>query len=141
MDMNSESHNIPNKERYSFTLPPDLIKKVDNLELKMNRSMIVREALTHWLEHRSQIDTLSGDGLALNSYIYDIHETRVIEELSNVKHDFEKEISSTLNIHFSHHERFEINICKGDLGKIKSLSDRLREIKELKSLTVNYFQS
>ncbi|MFV2015788.1 MAG: hypothetical protein ACC656_10190, partial [Candidatus Heimdallarchaeota archaeon] len=73
-------------------------------------------------------------------YIYDIHEARVIEELSSVKHDYEQEIYSTLNIHFSHHERFEINICKGDLSKIKSLSDRLREIKELKSLTVNYFQ-
>jgi len=140
--MNSESHDTPNKERYSFTLPPELVDRVDlsRQNLSMNRSMIVREALTHWLGHRSEIETLSGTGLAVNSYIYDIHEARVIEELSGVKHDYEQEIYSTLNIHFSHHERFEINICKGDLSKIKSLSDRLREIKELKSLTVNYFQ-
>ncbi|MHA2099446.1 MAG: CopG family ribbon-helix-helix protein [Candidatus Kariarchaeaceae archaeon] len=140
--MNSEAHDLPKKERYSFTLPPELVNKVDmkGKNLSMNRSMIVREALTHWLDHRNQQEGLEGEGTAFSSYIYDIHETRVVEEISLVKHDYEQEIGSTLNAHFSHHERFEINICKGDLGRIKEMIDRLRGIKELKSLSVNYFQ-
>lgn len=141
--MNSESHDMPIKERYSFTLPPDLVSKVDKTgkDLGMNRSMMVREALTHWLEHRTQADSIIGNGLAISSYIYDLHESRVVEDIIKVRHDFEKEISSTLNVYFSHHERFEINICKGDMTRIKELSDHLRSIKELKSFTVNYFQS
>lgn len=140
--MNSESHEIPIKERYSFTLPPDLVSKVDEArnKLGMNRSMIVREALTHWLEHRTQAESMEGKGLAITSYIFDLHENRVVEDITKTRHDFEEEISSTLNVYFSHHERFEINICKGEMKRIKELSDRLRSIKELKSFTVNYFQ-
>ncbi len=148
LNMNSESHDTPNKERYSFTLPPELVNRVDktrqrledNKNVSINRSMIVREALTNWLDHRSEEENLDGDGLAINSYIYDLHDSRVVEELSLVKHDYEEIISSTLNVHFSHHQRFEINICKGSFSKIKVLADRLRGIKELKSLSVNYFQ-
>ena len=56
-----------NLERYSFTLPYGLINKIDEAKehLEINRSMVVREALTHWLEHRTKVLDIKGMGLGL----------------------------------------------------------------------------
>lgn len=106
----------------------------------MNRSMVVREALSHWLEHRTKNINISGDGLAVLSYIYDHHEEKVLTEIMKVQHDYETFIISTISVSISHHQKFEFNVCKGNLNKIKQIVDELRKIKGIFTFTENYYQ-
>ena len=130
------------KERFTFTLPPVLVKKVDKVRetLQINRSMVVREALSHWLEHRIQDEDIEASGLAIFSYIFDHHEQGVVNCLVKIRHDFEEELSSSFNFHISHHRRIEICICKGDFDQLKQLANRIRQIKGIESFSENYFQ-
>lgn len=136
----SHSHDTENLERYSFTIPRPLIDSVDELskKLNLNRSMAVREALTHWVNHSTQKTEVSGNGVAVISYTYDHHESRVMSELMETQHSFETVISNTSHIHLSHVDCFEITICKGNLEEIKELGDRIRSVKGIHSFNINY---
>ena len=135
----NEQHSSPLK-RYSFTLPPNIVDAVDSASdlLGMNRSMIVREALTSWLSAQIGSKDLRGTGVGIISYIYDHHDASVVTELMHVQHDHEEVITSTTHIHLSHSSCFEIVICKGELRAIKSLGDLIRSIKGVKYFSSNF---
>jgi len=140
--MGSE-HDTENLQRFSFTIPRNLIESVDNLieNTDSNRSMVVREALSHWVDHNLKITNINGKGIATISYVYNHHETRVLSELMETQHSFDNIIQTTSHVHLNHNECFEINICKGDLSKIKTMAEIIRSIKGLQSFYMNFAKS
>jgi CopG family nickel-responsive transcriptional regulator len=127
-DYQEKSENL---ERYSFTLPNNLIDEIEKIgnSLEMNRSMVVREALSNWVLENTKKLHLVGPGIGISSYIYDHHDTRVVGDIMRIQHNFDDLISSTTHIHLNHDKCFEIAILKGELGKLKVLNDTLRGIK------------
>ncbi len=126
--------------RFSFTLPPDLIEKVDEAsgEVGMNRSQIVREALTHWLNHTITDQNLHGKGIAVIHFEYDHEDMRVVENIMKVQHGYERIITSTTHVHLSHSRCFELVICRGELCDIKEMAKQLRSIKGIMAFFVNF---
>lgn len=126
-----------NLQRYSFTLPPNIVEKVNEFaeRLKMNRSMIMREALSSWLASQSSVTDISGKGVAVVSYIYNHHDTHVLSELLDIQHNFENIIGTSTHLHLSHTKCFEIVLCKGEIEEIKQLSTKIRSIKGLTSFS------
>lgn len=122
-----------NLERYSFTLPNSLIEELEHFGqlLNMNRSMIVREAISNWILLNTKRLQLEGQGIGFCSYLYNHHDSRVVGDLMSKQHDYEDIISSTTHIHLDHEKCFEVVILKGDLNNIRSLNDVLRSIKGL----------
>ncbi|MHA1991316.1 MAG: nickel-responsive transcriptional regulator NikR [Candidatus Hodarchaeales archaeon] len=145
--MNSKSNNSTLKEdslkndqlqRFSFTLQNNLIDDIDRIgkSLNMNRSMVVREALSSWINNRTKVEKdIHGEGVALTSYMYDHHDTRVLSDLMHTQHEYEGLISSSTHVHLSHTKCFEIVILKGDLKSIKELNNKLRGVKGISSLS------
>ena len=122
-----------NLARYSFTLPKSLIEDVEKFgqSLDMNRSQIVREAISQWiLDNTKKLDS-TGPGIGISSYIYNHHDSRVVADIMNIQHNYDDIISSTTHIHLDHNNCFEMAILKGDIPKLKSLNDSLRSIKGL----------
>lgn len=144
--MNSEPNDLSIKgdhgksdqlQRFSFTLQTSLIEDIDRLgkSLNMNKSMIVREALSNWINDRTKTEKNSlGEGVALISYIFDHHDSRVVSELMHTQHQYEGLISSSTHVHLSHIKCFEIAILKGNLENIKALNNKMRGIKGISSL-------
>lgn len=120
-------------ERYSFTLPNNLIDEIEKIghSLNMNRSMIVREALSNWILLNTKRLDSTGPGIGISSYIYNHHDNRVVSDIMNVQHDSDEIISSTTHIHLDHEQCFEVAILKGNLPQLKSLNDSIRGIKGL----------
>ncbi len=139
MSRKSERENL---ERYSFTLPSTLINKIDEAKehLEINRSMVVREALTHWLEHRTKVLDIKGMGLGLISFSYSHHDKRVVEDLLETQHNFHDVIMHNTHLHQSHESCFEIVVCKGDLSQIKDLGEGISTIKGVHNLSSSYFK-
>ena len=127
-------------ERYTFTLPPSLIEKIDNTALKkeMNRSQIVREALNAWLSEdlRGSNFNQNVPTVSILSYIYDHHDTRVVQDILHSQHEFDEIILSSTHIHLSHTECFEIVVAKGVITKINKLSDSIRSVKGLNNFRI-----
>ncbi len=120
-------------ERYSFTLPNNLIDEIERIghSLNMNRSMIVREALSSWILSNTKKLDYTGPGIGISSYMYNHNDNRVVSDIMNVQHDSDEIISSTTHIHLDHEKCFEVAILKGNLPQLKSLNDTLRSIKGL----------
>jgi CopG family nickel-responsive transcriptional regulator len=98
--------------------------------------MVVREALSSWINNRTRIEKdIHGDGVALTSYIYDHHDTRVMSDLMHTQHEYESLISSSTHVHLSHTKCFEIVILKGELKSVKELNNKLRGVKGISSLS------
>ncbi len=138
--MSSEKGSPIPLQRYSFTLPPEIIEKVDQItkKLNMNRSMIVREALTQWLSNFEPHIQKEKQGLAVITYIYNHHDNRVISELLKIQHDQENIINFTTHIHLTHTTCFEIVVCRGKYKEIFKLANNIRKIKGLRSFSVNF---
>ena len=138
-----EDHYSENLQRYSFTIPRELIESVDDFsnKLRINRSMAVREALSHWVDHNTKSIHLDGVGVAVISYIYDHHDSRILSELMERQHTFDEIVQSSTHVHLSHTYCFEITICKGELQKIKDLANGMRSIKGINSFYINYARS
>jgi len=133
-------HESENLQRYSFTIPRELIESIDNIieNTDSNRSMVVREALSHWVDHSTKAADVAGTGVATISYLYDHHDTRVMSELMEVQHSFDELIQTTSHVHLDHNLCFEITICKGELSKIKTMGELIRAVKGTSSFYVNY---
>jgi CopG family nickel-responsive transcriptional regulator len=130
-------------KRFSFTLPPALVDKVDDVALKldMNRSQVVREALTHWMHHSIDSQLIYGDGNAVINYTYNHHESRVIQDLMHIQHQFDSEITSSTHIHISGENCLEIVICEVNLEEIQKLANVIRSIKGINSFAISFSQN
>ena len=97
-------------KRYSFTLPESLVESVDEISkgMKMNRSMVVRESLNHWVNHQLTSKQMDGHGVAIFSYIYQHHAHRIVSELMDVQHDYGGDtIITSSHVHLTHADCFE----------------------------------
>lgn len=140
MNQEEESSSL---KRYSFTLPENLVETVDELsqDFNMNRSMAVREALSSWVNDQVKSRQMSGNGVAVISYIYKHHELRMLAEIMDLQHDYGETIIITSHVHLTHTECFETVICKGDLIQIRKLADSMRSIKGISSFNIEYDSS
>ena len=127
-------------ERFTFTLPPDLVEAVEKEASKMgmNRSMVVREALAAWIAEQAAKKNMQGPGMAVITYFYSHHDASTVRSLLALQHDYEEEIISTTHMHISHDLCFETILCKGDLMKLCDLADSLRSSKGISSLNDYY---
>ena len=126
-----EKNELDQLQRYSFTLSNELIEKIDVFaqRLVMNRSMIIREAVSDWISQQTARNAVTGSGVSVLSFVYDHHDQRLLADIMHIQHDFEKTVSSSTHLHLSHSRCFEIVICRGEIELIKSFSERLRAIK------------
>lgn len=136
----TDKHDPEILERYSFTLPPRLINAVDTTRerMKISRSMSVRKALKHWLDHAVEEVNLEGNGIAVINYTFDHHEVRVVEDLSKAQHHLPIEILSINHMHIAHQACVEVITAKGRLQDLKMLVDAIKKIKGVRSVKSSY---
>ena len=113
--------------RTSFNIPDSVVEEFDQVwqeEGLDNRSRAVREAMQEYIESHSQLETLSGDVIALIAVDYRHHE--VIEELHGVQHAYQDVILNTSHTHQGEW-CLESLFCHGTGRKVRELTYRLRD--------------
>lgn len=140
VELRKSDEDTTNMKRLTFTLPPALISKIDQLcqTHDMNRSQIVRRALDHWLGHSIENRDLSGVGVSVINYRYNHNERRVVEELMDIQREYNQVITSTTHVHLSDNSCFELIICNGKLETIWSIAKKLQAVKGISGYSENY---
>lgn len=120
-------------KRFGVSMESELLSKLDNLMEEKgyaNRSEIlrdlVREKLTEkeWKSGKSEtIGTLT--------LVYD-HHHHLQEKLTDLQHDYHKNILSTTHIHMDEHNCLEILILKGKGKTIQQIANKLIATKGVK---------
>lgn len=120
--------------RFGVSMNRDLLKKFDALinELGLaNRS----EALRHLVRERlaeKEWDAPDLEIIGTVTLVYN-HEVRELtERLTELQHQFHRQIISTMHIHLDHHNCLEILAIKGRGREVKEIAERLLSTKGIK---------
>jgi CopG family nickel-responsive transcriptional regulator len=124
--------------RFGISLDKDLLDKFDLIIKNKNYSNrseafrdLIREELVkkEWQEGKEVAGAIT--------LIYDHHKRKLLNNLTDIQHDFQKLIISTQHIHLDHDNCLEIIAVKGNTKKIQKLSDTLKSIKGVKYGTLS----
>jgi len=113
--------------RFSASLPPALLRQLDAMVREKgyaNRSQAIADMIRAQLvEHRQQ----TGDGEIAGSVtlVYDHHQHRLQEHLTDLQHDHGELILATLHCHLDHHHCLELIAVRGPQAAVKKLADGL----------------
>jgi len=118
--------------RISMSLPKKLLNDFDEV-LKdrgyNSRSKGIRDALKDYIVRYQWMKDMEGDRVGILSVIYDHHYTGVMEDLTDIQHQFRDFINANMHLHMTEKNCLEVIVVKGDAQKIRSLSEKIMRLK------------
>ena len=120
--------------RFSLSMPAELARQLDAMAADKgyaNRSQAVANMVRdHLVEHHGQ----RGDHEIAGSItlVYDHHKRNIQALLTDIQHDHQELIISSLHVHLDHHNCMEVLAVLGRADDVRRLADRLMAAKGVK---------
>ena len=119
--------------RFGVSLDKKLLSEFDRIirkEKYPTRSEAFRDMIR---EKLVKVEWASGKNVAgAITIVYDHHKRDLLNNLTDIQHDFQHLIISGQHIHLDHHNCLEIIVVKGRPDRIRDLTDKLRSAKGVK---------
>ena len=119
--------------RFGVSLESELLEALDSYVVENNfpnRSQAIRQLVERNLvERKWQCNNQVAGAITL---IYDHHRRDLGRKITDIQHDYHKEILATLHFHLSHETCMEIVAMKGLAYRLTELSDKLISLKGIK---------
>jgi CopG family transcriptional regulator, nickel-responsive regulator len=116
--------------RFGVSVEQDILDRLDEYvkENKFtNRSQAIRHLVSkNIVEKKWQCDNIVAGSVTL---IYDHHKNELLNQLTQVQHDYHEEILSSQHCHLDHNQCLEIVAVKGKASRLTELADKLIAIK------------
>jgi CopG family nickel-responsive transcriptional regulator len=117
-------------KRFGVSLEQDLLESLDNFAEQYNlsnRSQAIRKLInTYTVSRKWKSNSVVAGSITL---IYDHHKHNLLKKLTDVQHDYNDTILSSLHFHLEHDLCMEIIAVKGKADLITKLADKLIYIK------------
>mgnify|MGYP000097140008 CR=1 FL=1 len=128
-------------KRISITLPEEVLNDLDDLMGKLgaqNRSKVISNAIISYI---SATRWMLGEGLVSGSItlMYDHERGEAVRRITHIQHEFTDVIKATIHIHLSERLCLEIISVVGDVERLKSLLNELRDIKAVVGVASSLF--
>jgi CopG family transcriptional regulator, nickel-responsive regulator len=118
--------------RISMSLPKKLLNEFDEV-LKdrgyNSRSKGIRDALKDYIVRYQWMRDIEGDRIGIVAVIYDHHYTGVLEDLTDIQHEFRDYINATMHIHMTGKNCLEVIVVKGEAQQIRNLTEKIMRLK------------
>ncbi len=112
--------------RFGVSLENDLLEALDSYVLENNfpnRSQAIRQLIErNIVEKKWQCNNIVAGAIIL---VYDHHKWDLINKLTNIQHDYYKEILAVQHFHISESVCLDIIAIKGQSYRLTELSDKL----------------
>ncbi len=115
----TRSHTVPDYERISITIEPDLLRRLDGhiaAHGHANRSEAVRDLIRNLLVEGARADGPVAGSLTL---VYDHRQRALSERLVDVAHHHHGIVLSTLHVHLDHDTCMEISALQGQRSELQ----------------------
>ena len=116
--------------RFSVSIEDNLLEIFDkHIKAKSynNRSEAVRDLIRKgFVKKEWEADKKV---MGVISLVYDHHQHKLQEKVTEVQHDFHHHIVSTTHVHMDHNNCLEVIIVKGKAKEVQDLADRLIALK------------
>ena len=121
-------------KRFTISLDEKLLEDFDAFIKQRsyeNRSEAIRDLIrSSFVEKEWQADK---DVVGVISMVYDHHQHKLQEKVTEIQHDYHHQIVSATHIHMDHHNCLEVVIVKGQAGSVNELADRLRSLRGVRN--------
>ena len=121
-------------KRFTISLDEKLLERFDTIikeQKYVNRSEAIRDLIrSSFVEEDWQADK---DVVGVISMVYDHHQPKLQEKVTEIQHDYHHQIVSATHIHMDHHNCLEVVIVKGKAGSVNELADRLRSLRGVRN--------
>jgi len=118
--------------RISMSLPKKLLNEFDGV-LKdrgyQSRSKGIRDALRDYIVRYQWMNEMQGERIGIITVIYDHHYTGVMEDITEIQHDYKDFINSVMHVHMTDKYCLEVIVIKGDVKYIRTLSEKIMRLK------------
>lgn len=129
---------MSNLVRFGISLEKALIEKFDRYIKERNysnRSEAFRDLIRQELIKKEWQD---GDDVAgAITLVYDHHRKDLLNKITDIQHNYQKEIISTQHVHLDHDNCLEIIAVRGKSSEVRRLADTLKSIKGVKHGTLS----
>jgi CopG family nickel-responsive transcriptional regulator len=120
--------------RFSISVPAALARQLDRMAHEKgyhNRSLAVADMIRAGLvEHRQNFGDQDIAGTI--TLVYDHHKQRVQAALTDIQHEHQAVIISSLHVHLDHHNCLEVLVLRGKAHVVKKIADELITAKGVK---------
>ncbi len=117
--------------RFSISMDAGLARMLDALAKEKgyaNRSQAVSDMVrAAWVEHGGERGSHEIAGTI--TLVYDHHKRDLQSTLTDIQHDHEGLIISTLHVHLDHHNCLEVLAVRGKADDVRHIADRLIAVK------------
>ncbi len=123
-----------NVTRFGVSMDPELLDKFDKLishKGYANRSDAVRGLVRENLV-KKEWEKVKGEVVGTVTLVYNHHVHDLADRLTDLQHNFHKNIISTTHIHLDKHNCLEVLIVRGKSKEVKTIADRLISTKGIK---------
>lgn len=124
--------------RFGISIPYNLSKDFDSHIQKKNypnRSEAIRDLIRKELI-QEKID-LNAEVIGVLNLLYDHHRRDLSDKLTDIQHQYYKNILSSMHIHLDHQNCIEVILMKGRSNKIRKLAEKLIAVKGVKHGNLN----
>jgi len=132
--------------RFGISMQDILLHEFDHMISQKgysNRSEAIRDIVRDKLVEES-IQMPKGNVYGALVYIYDHHKRELEKALSNLQHEYFKNIISTSHVHVDHDSCLEVALLKGKVETLKAISEKILSFKGVKhgklTLTISLHQ-
>jgi len=120
--------------RFSISMPGNLAGQLDAMTKARgfaSRSQAIADMVrSHLVEHHARIGAHKIAGTV--TLVYDHHKRDIQALLTEIQHDHQGLIISTLHVHLDHHNCMEVLVVRGHGDKVNELANRLTSAKGVK---------
>ncbi len=117
-------------KRFSVSLEENLLAIFDSYIAERqynNRSEAVRDLIRKAFVQKEW--QAGKEVMGVVSLVYDHHQNKLQEKVTEVQHDYHDHIVSTTHVHMDHDNCLEVIIVKGKASEVRDLADRLISLK------------
>ncbi len=115
-----------------MSLSSELLKEFDEI-LKdrgyNSRSKGIRDALKDYIVRYQWMNEMEGNLIGIIAAIYDNHFVGVMEDLTNVQHDYRECINATMHIPLSEKQCLEVIVVNGGADNIRELTEKIMRLR------------
>ncbi|WP_440945215.1 nickel-responsive transcriptional regulator NikR [Methanosarcina sp. T3] len=121
--------------RIGVSLPDILLGEFDEIIGKRgysSRSEGIRDAIRSYISYYEWMNDIKGHRVGTIAFIYDHTKRGLSNALTDIQHHYSHLIKSSVHIHLSHEECFEVVVLNGDGKEITELSEAMMALKGVK---------
>ena len=124
--------------RFGVSLEKELLQKFDKhikKENYANRSNAIADLIRDKLIKQEWTEDKEVAGAII--MVFDHHQRDLVNNLTNIQHDYHKYIISSQHIHLDHDNCFEIVVVKGKPNQLEELANKLKAAKGVKHASLS----